>query len=241
MLRAAQSRVEAMNATEAEEWAAWHDLARRSAGDDKGAAWLAKALGHHGTLTRLRLGGFLTSVGDGGAKWLAEALARNNTLTELYLGGNLIGDEGAKQLAEALEQNTTLTKLDLGGNLIGDEGAKRLLKALDKNESLTELSLPYYKGGNSIAGEYTKRLDEALNRNKTLTMLRKVGKLIHSEDTKQQLAEEHERHDPLTSLNLSCNSIGAEGAKLLAEALEHNKAHGMLDIQLKILGKRKQH
>ena len=175
-----------MNAAEKEELEAWLDLATRSAGNGKGAAWLAKALGHHGTLTMLYL--YHKSISADGAKWLAESLKCSHTLTVLDLSHNSIGDEGAKQLAEALEQNTTLTWLDLRDNSIGDEGAKRLVDALNKNESLTAL---YLLSGNPIGEQCTGgRLREALNRNKTLTSLRQVGKLISTEDTKR-LAEEH--------------------------------------------------
>ena len=55
-------------------------------------------------------------IGDGGAAALAFALRHNGTLRFLWLNHNGVGEAGAAALAQALVSNTALQTMDLGRN-----------------------------------------------------------------------------------------------------------------------------
>eukprot|EP00927_Polykrikos_kofoidii_P072507 TRINITY_DN68615_c0_g1_i1.p1 TRINITY_DN68615_c0_g1~~TRINITY_DN68615_c0_g1_i1.p1 ORF type:complete len:331 (+),score=47.91 TRINITY_DN68615_c0_g1_i1:95-994(+) len=126
---------------------------------ERGAVFVARALGTLSTLTSLALHD--NQIGDSGASLIANALERNRSLKTLNIDNNGIGNMGVTSMADVLHTNSTLTSLSLDGNDIGDEGARLIMAALESNCALTYLSL-----GASAAGDDEKRIiEEALRRN----------------------------------------------------------------------------
>ena len=171
----------------------------------------------------------ISNISVQGTKALSEALKTNRTLTNIDMSINRIGDEGAKALAEALKSNTALTSLNISRNYnIGVAGAKALAEALKLNTTLTTLNI---SENNKIGVEGAEALANALGKdgNKTLTTLDISGNNIGVEGA-IAIAEALKVNTTLTTLNISYNNISYFGAGKIAKALENNITLTTLDI-----------
>ena len=103
----------------------------------------------------------------------------------------MVNLSGVKALAHALRVNPSMTSLDISNNGIGDEGVKSICEALKNNKTLKVLDLNASKFiGGEIGPQGAKYLAEMLVVNPSLT-----------------------------SIDLSLNSLGSEGAKALAPSI----------------------
>ena len=231
------------------------DLSWNSIGED-GAACLSQALAATSSLSYLGLSGNI--IGDSGAVCLSQALAANSSLSNLDLCGNRIGDDGAASLSEALKVNFFLTNLDLGWNSIGEDGAACLSQALSVNSSLTYLDLSCNSigvggavclsqalatnsslinldlSGNGIGDDGAASLFRALTANSSLTNLNLSSNFI-CESVTSCLVQAFPAIS-LTSLDLSVNRIGDDGAVWLSKALVANSSLTYLNLRSNPIG-----
>ena len=178
-------------------------------------------------LTELDVGG--NAIGDLGVAAIAQALPFSPALTVVSLGANAIGDAGAVAVGEALRINTVLTTVSLGGNVIGDKGAAAIAEALKTNTVLKELVI-----GSSIGAAGASALSEALKVNKALKELSLTGSL--GDAGAIALAGALRVNVALTALDVRHNSIGTEGGKAIAEALEVSGGAGTRVLELTLMG-----
>ncbi|XP_074620584.1 uncharacterized protein LOC141879271 [Acropora palmata] len=233
----------------------------------EGANSLAQALGINTSLASLDLSE--NHIGAKGAHSLAQALKVNTTLSSLDLSKDGIDVEGANSIAEAIRVNTSLSSLNLHSTFIGNEGANSLARALTVNTSLSSLDLSRNFGGakepkspSRVQKESTAlsfwdlELDvipaefaQASGVNTDLGLctnffpaplaVRQIGSLtsfvnVHfnsiGAEGANSLAEALRVNTSLSSLNLHSNSIGDKGADSLAMALRINTSLCSLDL-----------
>ena len=116
-------------------------------------------------------------------------------------------------------------QLNLSSNLLRAEGAKALAPAIAGSASLTSLDVSY----NNIKGS-GEALGEALKNNSSLKELKMAECSFDAEDVKG-LAGGLAVHGSLTTLSLSGNPVGDDGAKALAAALKDSKMLKELNVQ----------
>ena len=163
---------------------------------------------------------------------IATFLQENNTLRKLDLEGNCISAEGATALAGVLSGLTSLTYLNLRDNNIGERGATALSQALQAHRSLVELDLR----DNRMGAQGLASLVPAIEANTALVTLNNLKieqagfssggmRVRHMTDPGYEMVfvhlrlRDHLRAHELTYLDLSENSLGFEGARLLYTAL----------------------
>lgn len=165
---------------------------------DQGACRLAAALqsasAQAGRLTRLDLESNL--IGNVGVGALAKALASGalSRLVSLDLRNNNIGDQGARDISAALRtgQCPALSTLDLAGNAIGPEGAVALASAVVCGRCpIRSLSLAWNNLADSGARGFAETIQSGGQGSSSLEVL-----------------------------NMGNNSIGDDGVRALARALE---------------------
>jgi hypothetical protein len=202
----------------------------------EGGKALAQALANNSTLKELDVSsnnwkgwhGNWQGDGPGFAQELAVGIADNEALSFLNVKDNKIGDEGKRSLGKAIQESNVqflvcdersvtqdTTELDVSGKDLQAAGAALLGGVISNNGALTSLDI----SSNNLVGE------KGTGRYKT------VGAEFSDESD-----EEEEIMEPdfsgiiaianaipdmraLTTLNLSSNSLEAEGAKIIAEAL----------------------
>ena len=147
----------------------------------------------------------------------------------LELSFNDIGDEGALALAHSIESCLSLHTLNLSCNCVGDDGAMAIVKAIvskhDKNFSLHLWNNNITKyGANALL-----QIMANININSLDIDSRNIGSsgaaavslsLTKYKNERQALTDALNCFGDLLELNLSCNSIGDDGAKALADALK---------------------
>ena len=214
-------------------------------GDSKEVGAKVTYQGREMTVKGIDSDGELKLADFSGVYALAKALKSNAVLTSLNLSSNNIGNYGAKEIAEALRSGkAVLTSLNLFDNRIGPEGANAIADALGSGSAvLTTLDL----SGNQLCGIDPKgegtydatgirAIADALKSGKALTDLDLSGNQLCGIDIRhgggtyhatgiQALADALGSGSAvLTSLNLSSNRIGKDGAEAIADALRSGKA-----------------
>jgi hypothetical protein len=174
---------------------------KKPAGKSEGIIAIADAIPNMRALSFLNLSENNMNGAEAG-KALGNALAANTVLKELDLSG---GKDGhvvrnmdiafVKAFTPGLSDNRALTKFDISNNDLKAEGGVALAAGLKGNHIITELNIS----------------SDALGLNSD-----------YSADTSGIIAIADAIPDmgALTSLNLSSNNLKAEGAKIMAEALE---------------------
>ena len=158
---------------------------------------------------------------------VATLLTNDTSVTELKIKGCGMNAAGAAALAKALEKNDTLTTLDISSNEIKDAGATSLFAALEKNKRLTTLNI----GANRVGDETAKAFASLLEKNVRLTTLYMYGNKdmdpyydnIITPAGGAALGPALEKNSTLTTLDISHQMIGPEGAAALAGALGKEK------------------
>jgi Ran GTPase-activating protein (RanGAP) involved in mRNA processing and transport len=168
---------------------------------------------------------------------IANAIPDMGTLLVLSLKSNKLGTkEAGEVLGNMIKANSVLKELDLSDNYVdsGDGGdapgfAEGISKGLPDNGALSLLSL---KDNRLATPEGGKALAQALANNSTLKEL-DVSSNIWKDGYDnwqgdgprfaQEIAFGIKDNGTMTSLNLAGNNLGAEGAKIVAEAIKVTK------------------
>ena len=187
------------------------------------------------TLNLSRLDLSTNIFGPEGASVIAKIIQHRNNLQGLNISVNLIGSEGAVHLAEGLRYFTGLEYLNLSANDIGYEGEKAIA------EGITNLKLKIFNlswNNISTAQLFANQTElETLNLSATniapaclrgeLTFsptLRILNLSQNNIDSSGAImvARALKTCTELCELNLSCNSIGYEGAEAIANVVTSN-------------------
>jgi hypothetical protein len=186
-------------------------------------------------LQKLDFGG--NPVGDAGAAAFALALAKHQALSIVLMSGCRIGCRGALCIASALRSNCHLLCLNLSFNSLGDQGVVGLAEALRSNEESSLVSLSLCKTGMTGKGASaisevlaSGGVDEGVGVGDGVTASTALSGCIGMDnavsiDTTRMLHDES-----LTHIDLSWNTIGAEGAAAIAGSLGNNSSLTALDM-----------
>ena len=158
---------------------------------------------------------------------LANSIASSAMLVSLTLKSNLINDELLSTLACGLEENNTIVHVDLSHNEIANKGARILARLLSREDScITSLVLC----DNQIHADGGKYFGRALKVNGTLQELDlRLNRL--SDEGGALLFDGLIANKSLSSLNVSCNCLGASTAKKCIEYLKADEcALAFLDV-----------
>ncbi|CAF3972877.1 unnamed protein product, partial [Rotaria magnacalcarata] len=213
----------------------------------KGAMHLACLLRTNQTLTHLDLK--YCDIENQGVKELTDALRTNKSLTTLFLSHNKIDAEGVEYLIEALEDNKTLLQIrdtsasNDNQNLVSVNVAIQMRNNKELNTASFCLKNITSKSREFLINTFQNhetltRLDLAQDNaddEATLTALYLQKNSLGDEGVKY-LADALNNNTTLTELNLEQNSIKHEGAKYLADALKNNKALTALYLANNSLG-----
>jgi Ran GTPase-activating protein (RanGAP) involved in mRNA processing and transport len=183
--------------------------------------------------------------GDDALEAIAQSLAVNSTLVQLWLPGNELSEKGMQLLGEALGSNVGLATLKLDENRLGRRGAQGLLAGLRKNRTLTALSLSRCMASDATAlelfslfehndtlrtfefrhaaikGPVVACLARLLQVGRRLEVLDLPGSPIGPEGA-QAIADLLASDTMLSSLDLSCCSLGDDELRLLKSGLLKN-------------------
>ncbi|CAM9552011.1 unnamed protein product, partial [Phaeothamnion confervicola] len=202
---------------------------------------LGRLLVVHPTLQELRLG--RNQLGDEAVRLLAEGLmSATSRLTTLSLSGNIFGAPGAASLAAALRavSGAPLAWLDVSENPLEDEGTAAILLACGANRSSGGSDEVDGKDASAAANaSFLPRSGAAV----ATLALRSCGAGAASAAALAELLSSGSAC-ALTSIDLSCNALGAEGAAAIAAALPANRtlrslalaANGIGDAGAEALG-----
>ena len=168
-------------------------------------------------------------ITDERAKVLSSGIRYSN-IEILELNLNCVGDEGALALSCSIESRLSLHTLNLSCNNIGDDGAMAIVKAIaskhDKNFNLHLWNNNITKHG----ADALLQIKEDINFNSLDIECRNIGSsgatavfssLAKYENQGQVLADTLNGFGNLLEINLSCNSIGNDGAKAFAGGLKN--------------------
>jgi len=166
----------------------------------------------------------------------AESLASillilRGTLEELDISCNRISEKGVAILIQPLleqgEGKSSLIALDLGGNNLKKKAARHLAELLRRNKTLREVGL----GRNKDLAADLKKIVHALLENKEtkLARLDLQGNCLGARASAIKLLTEMLfKNETISSLDLSSNSLGRQGAIGVASALNYrNQLHDL--------------
>jgi hypothetical protein len=164
---------------------------------------------------------------------IAMAIPDMGAISSVNLLLNDIGVDQAEDLVGILKEHPTLkslcgnmgneTELDMSGKMRGAGDAIMLVAEIVDNGALLRLDMSDNEINFNISGEAAavpgKALADALAANTVLTELN-LSKNILKPEFIRELAVGIGDNGALTTLNLSSNYLEAEGAKIVAEAIE---------------------
>lgn len=194
-------------------------------------------------------------TGDPGALAISEVLKCSPLLEDFRCSSTRIGSEGGIALSEALETCTHLKKLDLRDNMFGVEAGVALSKALSKNTGLTEVYLSYLNledegavaianslkesapalevldmAGNDVTAEAAPTISACIALKQNLTKLNLAENELKDEGAIQISKALEEGHLELKEVDMSANSIGRVGARVLAQVVVQKPDFKLLTI-----------
>jgi Ran GTPase-activating protein (RanGAP) involved in mRNA processing and transport len=159
---------------------------------------------------------------SGGLAEIAPALYRNTSIKTLDLSNNgLVDIESANVLRELLRRNKTITRLSLDWNAFGRNAAaaRSIFEGVRNNTTLQTLDL----SGCGLDDRSISVLANAMHiRRASMVELNLLNNNITSVGVRALVDDNVEAVKTLTELCLSRNSIGSEGATILANALWRN-------------------
>ncbi|XP_050218892.1 RAN GTPase-activating protein 2 [Mercurialis annua] len=199
-------------------------------------------------------------TGDQGALAIAEVLKRSPLLEDFRCSSTRVGAEGGIALSEALDNCSHLKKLDLRDNVFGVEAGVALSKSLSKHAGLTEVYLSYLNledegtiaianalkesacalevldiAGNDITAESVAALSACVAAKQNLTKLNLAENELKDEGAIQIIKAMEEGHIKLKEVDMSTNSIGRVGGRLLAQVVVQKPEFKLLNINENIL------
>ncbi|EEF45368.1 RAN GTPase-activating protein 2 [Ricinus communis] len=194
-------------------------------------------------------------TGDPGALAIAEVLKRSALLEDFRCSSTRIGAEGGIALSEALETCSHLKKLDLRDNVFGVEAGVALSKVLPKHAGLTEVYLSYLNledegaiaianalkesapalevldmAGNDITAEAAPVVSACVELKQNLIKLNLAENELKDEGAIQISKALEEGHVQLKEVDMSTNSIGRVGARVLAQVMVQKPEFKLLNI-----------
>ena len=237
------------------------DISRNKIGDI-GVEALVGALKDNTTLITFNISD--NNIGDSGIIHLSKLLPTIKTLTTLDINSNNITNVGAKALADAyaLQDTTTLITLNISKNKIDEDGLIVLItniglitlifneNEIGRNRSKTE-SNKILTGANlekTLAENITLKtlnisasginnsiigyIAVGLKKNKHLTTLGVSNNIIGNEGAKAlALALGENGNRTLTTLNLNNNQIKIEGLEAFSKVLDYNKIIETINLE----------
>lgn len=194
-------------------------------------------------------------TGDQGAIAISEVLKRSPLMEDFRCSSTRVGSEGGIALSEALETCSHLKKLDLRDNVFGVEAGVALSKALSKHAGLTEVYLSYLNledegaiaianalkesapalevlemAGNDITAEVAPILSACVAVKQNLMKLNLAENELKDEGAIQISKALEEGHIQLKEVDMSTNSIGRVGARVLAQVVVQKPEFKLLNI-----------
>lgn len=194
-------------------------------------------------------------TGDKGALAISEVVKHSPLLEDFQCSCTRVGSEGGIALSEALETCTHLKKLDLRDNMFGVEAGVALSKALSKYVGLTEVYLSYLNledegaiaiasalkesamslevldmAGNEVTAEAAPTIAACIAAKQNLTKLNLAENELKDEGTINISKALEEGHLQLKEVDMSTNSIGTAGARVLARAVVQKPVLKFLNI-----------
>ncbi|KAJ6430020.1 hypothetical protein OIU84_021435 [Salix udensis] len=155
-------------------------------------------------------------TGDKGALAISRVVKCSPLLQDFQCSSTRVGSEGGIALSKALETCIHLKKLDLRDNMFGKEAGVALSKALSKYAGLTEVYLSYLNLEDEGAMSIARALKESAP---SLEVLDMAGNDITAEAAPIVAACIAEKQH-LTKLNLAENELKDEGAIQISKVLE---------------------
>lgn len=176
-----------------------------------------------------------------------------------------------RRIGKMLDDTTTLRVFDISGNAMGPVGIGILAKALTKNISIHSLDIsgtdlvgepaaeeeedPEMEEEDPVFGELYQSLDalsELIKKNKFLRNLSMRHNRLKAEIEESgeddgietplgKFLEPFKKYHRLSVLDMSCNELGAAGARMIAAALSKNHSIRTLDLSDNNLGPRGLH
>lgn len=166
------------------------------------------------------------------AQSITRVLQNNGCITELVLDYNELGDEGASVITLGLKWSESLEKLSLRYCNIGEDGGEAIgMEAVAKNRVLKELDLQ----GNPIGKRGVSAVATGLTTNTSLLKLNLADTNVSGElKPLQAIIEALKTNTTLQTLNFNLNTLHADGAKELLEALKEKKIQAVTTIYEKL-------
>ena len=156
------------------------------------------------------------SISSSGANSIADALNHCTHLEELNISGNCVGNDGTCALAISLcNFQQSLHKLDISNNNIGSTGANPISDVLKHCNHLRELNISY----NHIGGAGLSVLASTFRHYAGCLYKLDVSSNNIRIDGAKAIANVLKRCTHLEELGVSHNSIGDEGACIIASSL----------------------
>eukprot|EP00984_Skeletonema_dohrnii_P001808 scaffold594_cov71-Skeletonema_dohrnii-CCMP3373.AAC.6 len=154
---------------------------------------------------------------------LSSAMAKHKGLFFVDLSSCGLG-RNDEILSVILKGCKKLNGLDLSGNEFGSKSLAIIAKFLSTHKTITILNL----GGSGFDDESVTSLNKAVEKNKTLTELSLAStKITLSTSIQRSLV----LNDKLLHIDLSKNSLGANGAKYIAKHLKKNPPLSILSLR----------
>jgi hypothetical protein len=178
-----------------------------------------------------------------GTKLLAEVLKGNAIMTELNISSNEMtrgGMSGVGALADAIPDMRALSKFDISSNGLRAEGGKALAAGIKGNQVITELNISSNVMGYNFNADFDTSgiiaIADAIPDMGALTSLhvgmnnipkkemREMMAIAMCMDNMKILCEVPFKDKALTELDISRKNLGMEGALVVAEYLNGNRA-----------------
>jgi Ran GTPase-activating protein (RanGAP) involved in mRNA processing and transport len=192
-----------------------------------------QALGRRPTLTKLGLNGF--RLGRDDARELGVALCSTPSLQTLLLTDSTLGSVGLMELAPALYLNTSIKVINMSRNEWHHMESARLLRdILRSNKTITALALTGNGLGRTTGA--VECIAEGLGSNSTLPKI-DLSSCALNDDNVSILAQTlGSRNTTLQKLNLANNFHTFTGLGVLLETMEHNSHITCLELQENSIG-----
>jgi Ran GTPase-activating protein (RanGAP) involved in mRNA processing and transport len=208
---------------------------------------LFRGINRNSTVRQLTVKDYILGLDQ--AEQLKRLLRQNTLISFLDVSGASLGSAGLAEIAAGLYRNTTLTRLEISNNALGDvDSAKTLKDLLRRNKSLTVLWIQKNSFGSSPSA--VRCIAQGLRENKSLHSIdlshcmlgdRGVSVLANGLGSSNKTLKDLFVSDnqitatglgellelvgsklPISKLDLAGNPLRAEGANVLANALEQN-------------------
>jgi Leucine-rich repeat (LRR) protein len=222
-----------------------------------------QAMGRHPTLTKLELRGY--PLGRDDARLLGMTLCNISSLETLVLTERTLGIAELAELAPALYYNTSIKVLDISRNNLSEIDSAEIIRDIFRiNKTMTTLDLSENKFGQTTGA--VKCIAEGLGNNSTLlkidlsscflrdggvsTLAQILGSwnttlhelslgnnFVTSTSVGVLLERMEQSSNSIMDLDLRCNeTIGNEGANLLARSLGNNALPNLMHLSLSNCG-----